>query len=225
MKRNLPVTDNEVTFDTPLISTTNLKGIISGFNNAFVNVSGFEPDELMNVNHNVIRHPDMPPAAFEDLWDTVKSKKHWMGIVKNRTKKGDFYWVDAYVTPIFDGDNVIGYESVRTKPSPEQVKRASELYQRINEGKTPKTPISDLSIKTKSTLASIFSSVLAIVAFSLVPQAGLGLFACVGRYCDWRAFLLFFPFMGVCFIKQGAGGSPGRNQQPSDVQNLHGQQR
>jgi aerotaxis receptor len=175
MKRNLPVTDNEVTFDTPLISTTNLKGIISGFNNAFVNVSGFEPDELMNVNHNVIRHPDMPPAAFEDLWDTVKSKKHWMGIVKNRTKKGDFYWVDAYVTPIFDGDNVIGYESVRTKPSPEQVKRASELYQRINEGKTPKTPISDLSIKTKSTLASIFSSVLAIVAFSLVPQAGLGL--------------------------------------------------
>jgi len=174
MKRNLPVTDNEITFDSPLISTTNLKGIISGFNEAFVHVSGFEPDELMNVNHNVIRHPDMPPAAYEDLWNTIKGKKHWMGLVKNRTKKGDYYWVDAYVTPIFEGEQIVGYESVRVKPAPEQVDRASKLYQRLNEGKRIKSRFSDLSIKAKSTLASISASLLALMAFSLTPTAGLG---------------------------------------------------
>lgn len=175
MKRNLPVTDTEVTFDKPLISTTNLKGIITGFNQSFEEVSGFNTDELMNVNHNVIRHPDMPPAAFQDLWDTVKNKKHWMGLVKNRTKTGDYYWVDAYVTPIFEDDTIVGYESVRTKPDPEQVKRACELYRRINEGKKPTAAFSDLSIKTKSTLASLGSSVVGLAAFSLVPEFGFAL--------------------------------------------------
>lgn len=175
MKKNLPVTDTEITFNQPLISTTNLKGIISGFNSAFEEVSGFPADELMNVNHNVIRHPDMPPVAFEDLWKTVQSKKHWMGIVKNRTKEGNYYWVDAYVTPIFDGDQVVGYESVRTKPSADEVKRASEIYQRINSGKgSKKLFFTDLTIKAKSFIASGVSSLLSLLAFITAVENGSG---------------------------------------------------
>lgn len=161
MKKNLPVTDKEVTFENPLISTTDLKGIITGFNKEFEYVSAFTADELMNVNHNLIRHPDMPPAAFADLWSTVKSGKHWMGIVKNRTKHGDFYWVDAYVTPIFDGDEVIGYESVRSKPKQEEIKRAEQLYKQINEGKKPKlgNVFTRLSLKNKTTLSVVLSAI------------------------------------------------------------------
>lgn len=165
MKKNLPVTDKEITFDNPLISTTDLKGIITSFNREFEYVSGFSADELMNVNHNVIRHPDMPPAAFADLWSTVKSGKHWMGMVKNRTKTGDFYWVDAYVTPIFDGDKVIGYESVRSKPKKQEIKRAQQLYKQINEGKKPKlgNVFTRLSLKNKTTLSVVLSSIVASV--------------------------------------------------------------
>jgi aerotaxis receptor len=176
MKKNLPVTDTEITFDKPLISTTNLKGIINGFNQAFEEVSGFPQDELINVNHNVIRHPDMPPAAFEDLWKTVKSKNHWMGIVKNRTKQGDYYWVDAYVTPIFDGEQIIGYESVRTKPSADEVKRASDIYQRLNQGKrSHKTSFNNLSIKAKSFIESGLSSFLSLLVFIAAYENGAGM--------------------------------------------------
>lgn len=174
MKKNLPVNDKEVTFENPLISTTDLKGIITGFNREFEYVSGFSADELMNVNHNVIRHPDMPPAAFADLWSTVKAGKHWMGIVKNRTKTGDYYWVDAYVTPIFDGDKVIGYESVRSKPKKQDIKRAQQLYKQINEGKKPKlgNVLTRLSLKNKTTLSVVLSSIVASVLnqFSIIQQ-------------------------------------------------------
>ncbi len=169
MKQNLPVTDKEVSFEQPLISTTDLKGSITSFNDVFRQVSGFNSDELMYVNHNVIRHPDMPPAAFADLWSTVKSGKHWMGIVKNRTKSGEYYWVDAYVTPIFDGDKVIGYESVRTKPQKQDVLRAEKLYKQINEGKKPKlgNVLSRLSMKKKTNLAVVLS----VIVSSLLTQA------------------------------------------------------
>ena len=103
MKINLPITQNEValTDSARLISTTNLKGITTYANQAFIDISGFSGEELLNKNHNVVRHPDMPAAAFKDLWDTLKQGKPWMGIVKNRCKSGNFYWVDAYVTPIY----------------------------------------------------------------------------------------------------------------------------
>lgn len=157
MKKNLPITDKEVSFNEPLISTTDLKGAITSFNDIFREISGFDTDELMHVNHNVIRHPDMPPAAFADLWSTVKSGKHWMGIVKNRTKTGDYYWVDAYVTPIFEGDKVVGYESVRSKPRKEDVERADKLYKQINQEKKPKLGniFTRLSLKNKTILTTI----------------------------------------------------------------------
>ena len=131
MKNNQPVTQQE--FDYPedwvIISATDTKGRITHVNEDFLKTSGFEEEELVGRPHNVIRHPDMPPAAFQDMWDQLQAGQPWMGIVKNRCKNGDHYWVDAYVTPLLDGDEIVGYESVRTKPDPEHVRRAEQRGQ------------------------------------------------------------------------------------------------
>ena len=102
MKKNLPVTNHEIEYrdDQMIVSETDLKGIITYCNKDFIDISGFTEAELIGKNHNLVRHPDMPPAAFEDLWNTIKAGRPWRGIVKNRAKNGDFYWVEANVTPI-----------------------------------------------------------------------------------------------------------------------------
>ncbi len=135
MRTNLPVTDNERTFPQGerLVSTTDLKGRITHCNEAFMAVSGYSRDELIGEPHNIVRHPDMPPLAFEVMWKHLKAGEPWMGLVKNRTKSGDYYWVDAYVTPITEHGEVIGYESVRSSPSREDIQRAERLYRRINQ--------------------------------------------------------------------------------------------
>lgn len=96
MKDNQPVTQNEVHFSEhdKLVSTTNLKGVITSVSPAFVSISGFSEQELLGQGHNVVRHPDMPPQAFESLWSTVKSGHTWNGRVKNRCKNRDYYWVE-----------------------------------------------------------------------------------------------------------------------------------
>jgi len=139
MKLNSPVTDHEITYaeNIKIISTTDLKGALNYFNHDFLKISGFTAEELQGKNHNIVRHPDMPEAAFENLWDTLKAGKPWMGIVKNRCKNGDYYWVDAYVTPIYQGKNISGYQSVRTKPAQDDVHRAEKLYKNISNKKNP----------------------------------------------------------------------------------------
>ncbi len=134
MKINQPVTDHERTFpeSVQLVSTTDLKGITTYANDAFVEISGFSREELIGKNHNIVRHPDMPPAAFADLWQTIKQGKPWMGIVKNRCKNGDYYWVDAYVTPIYDGGSIVGYQSVRVCPQRADRERAERIYAELN---------------------------------------------------------------------------------------------
>ncbi|MFG1490934.1 PAS domain-containing methyl-accepting chemotaxis protein, partial [Oceanospirillum sp. HFRX-1_2] len=117
-----------------IISTTDKKGKITDYNDYFVEIAGFSEDELMGAAHNIIRHPDMPPAAFQDLWDVIKQGKPWIGVVKNRAKNGDHYWVDAYVTPIFDNGEITGYQSVRHCPDRNVVDRAEKLYQAISKG-------------------------------------------------------------------------------------------
>jgi len=139
MRTNLPVTQQGRTFkqEERLISTTDLQGNITYCNEAFVAISGYTREELIGSPHNLVRHPDMPPPVFGHMWATLKEGKPWMGIVKNRCKNGDFYWVSAYVTPILEQGRVIGYESVRSLPSTREVRRAGELYARINAGKAP----------------------------------------------------------------------------------------
>ena len=130
MRVNQPVTKVEYEIDgnRSIYSTTDLMGRITHANPYFVEVSGFSEEELMGSPHNMVRHPDMPAAAFADLWKTVHAGQPWTGLVKNRRKNGDYYWVEATVTPIMAVGAVTGYISVRTKPRREQIDAASKLY-------------------------------------------------------------------------------------------------
>lgn len=137
MRTNLPVTNTERTYsaDKKLISSTDLKGKITHCNEAFVEISGYSREELIGQPHNLIRHPDMPEAAYASMWAHLKAGKAWMGMVKNRCKNGDFYWVSAYVTPVFANGELVGYESVRTLPSRDLIKRADKVYADIRSGR------------------------------------------------------------------------------------------
>lgn len=143
MRTNLPLTGIELTFlqSQRLISATDIQGNIIYCNDEFEAVSGFTREELIGSPHNLVRHPDMPPSIYEHMWQCLKSGRSWMGIVKNRCKNGDHYWVEAYITPIFDNGLLLGYESVRTQPFRDRVDRAAALYASINAG-TVITPFS-----------------------------------------------------------------------------------
>jgi aerotaxis receptor len=136
MRLNEPVTQHEVSFDPEevLISKTDLRGMITYANEAFIRVSGYGPGELLGQPHNLVRHPDMPPAAFKDLWQTIQAGRPWTGIIKNRCKNGDHYWVFADVTPIREGGGVIGYMSTRSRPVPEDREKAEARYARLRRG-------------------------------------------------------------------------------------------
>ncbi|HQR98034.1 MULTISPECIES: methyl-accepting chemotaxis protein [unclassified Polaromonas] len=136
MRLNLPTTNiaYELAEDVSLVSRTDLKGRITYANPAFVEASGYANDELMGQAHNIVRHPDMPPEAFSDMWETLGQGSPWTGLVKNRRKNGDFYWVQANVTPIRSHGQVLGYMSVRSKPEAAQVAQAEQIYRNIREG-------------------------------------------------------------------------------------------
>jgi len=134
MRTNLPVTQREFPFPEgrALVSTTDLKGRILHCNDVFVAVSGFSREELIGRPHNLIRHPDMPAEAFRDLWATVQAGRPWSGLVKNRRKDGDHYWVMANVTPLLRDGRPAGYLSVRSQPTREQVQAAQALHAQMN---------------------------------------------------------------------------------------------
>ncbi|MCX7693962.1 methyl-accepting chemotaxis protein [Tepidimonas taiwanensis] len=137
MRRNLPVTQREYAFDgrTTLLSTTDPKGRITYANAAFNAVSGFDAEELTGQPHNIVRHPDMPPEAFEDMWRTIKSGLSWTALVKNRRKDGDHYWVRANAAPMVRDGQLVGYLSVRTAPERSEIEAAERLYAAFREGR------------------------------------------------------------------------------------------
>ena len=142
MRNNQPVTQREISLapSQKLISATDVQGMITYCNDAFVDISGFERSDLIGAPQNIVRHPDVPPAVFAHMWSALKQGLPWMGIVKNRSKSGDHYWVNAYVTPIFEGRKVVGFESVRVKPTADEIRRAQALYRRISQGKSAVPP-------------------------------------------------------------------------------------
>ena len=174
MRINKPVTGTEKNFseNANLLSTTNLKGQIKYANPEFLEIAGFTLDEMVNQPHNIVRHPDMPPLAFNMLWKRIQSGKSWMGLVKNRSKSGDHYWVDAYATPIQSNGKTEEYQSVRVKPQRECVDRAEALYSKLKQGSTPQK----LTGKSLSTLAKaslgLWGSLLsgAGLSFLVAPQ-------------------------------------------------------
>ncbi len=111
-----------------IVSTTTPEGIITCVNQSFIDMSGFIKEELIGAPHSILRHPDMPPAAFQDLWDTVKKGEKWQGFVKNLRKDGGYYWVKATVIPNIRHGKLAGYTSVRRKPSRTKVDECIKLY-------------------------------------------------------------------------------------------------
>jgi methyl-accepting chemotaxis protein len=141
MKINMPVTNIEIELkDTSsIVSKTDLKGRITYINRDFLEISGFTEQELIGASHNIVRHPDMPPAAFADLWNTVKAGKPWNGLVKNRCKNGDHYWIEANVAPVRENGEIVGYMSVRSKVTRKQIEDIEPIYRRMLKGEVIKT--------------------------------------------------------------------------------------
>ena len=172
MKINHPVTQVELPFPKGryIVSRTDLKGAITFVNDTFVDISGFTRDELIGKNHNIVRHPDMPPAAFQWLWETVKAGRPWRGFVKNRCKNGDHYWVNALVVPVMKDGRTIGYMSVRTEASRQEIAEAEAFYAKLKAGTAtiPKTSWwKRLPLKTK------FGGVLGLLLLTQLMALGL----------------------------------------------------
>ncbi|WP_018917787.1 methyl-accepting chemotaxis protein [Vreelandella zhanjiangensis] len=189
MRNNQPISQREVELKENdfLVSRTDLKGRITYTNPAFIEMSGFTHDELIGAPHNIIRHPDMPSAAFENLWKTVQAGDTWRGLVKNRCKNGDHYWVDASVTPIVENEQVIGYASVRVQASREAIKQAEQVYAEIREGRNKRLYLDKGRIRQRglgqrlkriqfnTVRAKLVGMILVAVALLLV-SGGLGLY-------------------------------------------------
>ncbi|MBA5606424.1 PAS domain-containing protein [Duganella sp. FT3S] len=133
MRTNLPITQIEYILaqGMTLVSTTDTKGRILYCNPAFIEVSGFSREELLGQPHNLVRHPDMPAEAYRDMWATIGAGKPWAAPVKNRRKNGDYYWVMANATPLMENGKPVGFMSVRTKATREQIRAAEELYAQL----------------------------------------------------------------------------------------------
>lgn len=170
MRKNRQVNNREVVLDpnAQLVTTTDLQGVITYANDEFVEVSGYSFDELVGQHHNIIRHPDMPRAAFGDLWSHLKAEKPWRGIVKNRCKDGSYYWVDAYVTPLYQNNRVSGYQSVRRKPTQDMINTATHIYQQLNNDKNPYG--FRLSSWTKLGLSALLTVLCVALTHFYIPQ-------------------------------------------------------
>jgi len=212
MKINMPVTRVELPFpgNTNLVSKTDTKGVITHANDAFVAMSGFSRQELIGSSHNLVRHPDMPAEAFADLWQTIKSGLPWRGIVKNRCKSGDYYWVDAFVVPVRQNGTTIGYMSVRTPPSRDQVQKAEALYGAIR-NKQANLPgikagvLGRMSIATRLWLAmGGLVALMAIMTASIFGGLTGSMTTAVTAACILAA-LLIAMFTGIHFSRSVGG--------------------
>lgn len=195
MRTNLPITNVEYPLNDGqfIVSKTDAKGRIIYINSYFVEVSGFTENELIGAPHNIVRHPDMPSEAFADLWDTLNAGIPWTGMVKNRRKNGDHYWVLANVTPILEGSQTVGYMSVRSKPTREQVSAAEQLYNKFKEGKANGiTILRGVAVRT-----GWIARLAAISKFSLGMRLGLSMgFICL-LLLSLGAFVLSGQISGV----------------------------
>jgi len=189
MRTNMPVTNVEYELKPgdSIVSKTDLKGLITYVNQDFIRISGYSEHELIGAPHNLVRHPDMPAEAFADLWVTLKAGRPWTGLVKNRCKNGDFYWVEANATPIRENGQVVGYMSVRGRPDRALVEAAAKVYQlfkegraghlKIEQGKAVKSrKIGSLNMFKNLTIKSRLTFVIGLLSLLLVGIGVFGLF-------------------------------------------------
>ena len=188
MRVNMPVTGVERVMQDgdEITSTTDPRGIITHVNDTFVRISGFSAEELIGAPHNIVRHPEMPAAGFADLWATIQQGRPWTGIVINRCKNGDHYWVKANVTPIKESGQITGFLSVRSKPSREEIAAASAIYQAVRNGDTSIQIVAGRVIRasklgsltnmlSKLTIKSRLQVVIGLMSLVLLIVGGMGL--------------------------------------------------
>ena len=187
MRDNGPITDREIEVPDgePLVSRTDTGGRIVFANQAFVAVSGFSREELIGAPHNVVRHPHMPKEAFANLWATIKAGRPWEGLVKNRTKSGDFYWVRANVTPVLEDGKLVGYISIRAKPTRAQIAAAEQAYARWRNGDAGTLGLRDGEVVSRGVVPSLAELARSIGGRLLATALASALaIACVG----WLGF-------------------------------------
>ncbi|MBP1772245.1 MAG: methyl-accepting chemotaxis sensory transducer with sensor [Holophagaceae bacterium] len=195
MRLNEPVTQREVLFDPEeaLISKTDLKGVITYANDAFIRVSGYHQGELLGQPHNLMRHPDMPPEAFKDLWKTIQTGRPWTGIIKNRCKNGDHYWVFADVTPIREGGKVVGYMSTRAKPEPAAREQAEARYRRLRQGQAER-----LGLAERLEATPLVTRFRALFLVQVLGSLGCLIFAGLTR--EWDVLLAGILWLGTAVV-------------------------
>ena len=189
MKINQPISQQEQIYndEIEIISTTDLKGRLLSANEDFIKISGYTSEDLIGNNHNMVRHPDVPPEAFHALWTNLKQGKPWLGFLKNRCENGDHYWVDAYVSPQYIDNSINAYQSVRVKPKEEQISRATKLYQKMMEKKSDsdkkKSKISEIPLgRFRLSLVKKFN-----LLFSAILIPIMALFTTLGILPYWMA--------------------------------------
>ncbi|WP_339941694.1 methyl-accepting chemotaxis protein, partial [Undibacterium luofuense] len=175
MRQNLPVTHREYVLadHETIVSKTDLQGNITYVNDEFVRISGFTEEELIGAPQNIVRHPDMPREAFKDMWATIKAGKAWTGLVKNRCKNGDHYWVEATAAPLIENGQMIGYTSIRVKPDRQTVDATERIYRDIREGKSSLVIREGRAVSNTSTWLNRISEISFCTRFKLL--AGLAI--------------------------------------------------
>lgn len=178
MRVNTPVTSVEREFrdGETVVSKTDLNGTIVYVNDYFCEISGYSRVELLGQPHNMLRHPDMPTEAFADFWATLKSGRPWTGMVKNRCKNGDHYWVKVNVTPAFEHGHINGYMAVRTKPDRSEVAAAEQAYRSFKDGTAKSLCIRDGAVLSKRAASRRF----AVARWSVAKSLGFTLALLIG---------------------------------------------
>ena len=205
MRLNEPITDLEVLVpaNEAIVSRTDTGGRITFVNKTFCDVSGFSEQELLGKPHNIVRHPHMPKEGFANLWNTIKAGRPWDGLVKNRTKSGDFYWVRSNVTPVTENGKVAGYISIRERPSREEAALAEAVYARIRAGDSSGLALRDgalvqvsLGTRLSETWAAVATRLVLTLAAATLGLAATGALGFLGMatsddhlrsLCQWSA--------------------------------------
>lgn len=207
MRNNQPITNQETLLPEGqfIYSRTDLQGKITEANEAFVNISGFRREEMIGQPHNMVRHPDMPTQAYEDMWRDLKQGRPWRGIVKNRRQDGGYYWVVANVSPVRERGQIVGYQSVRTCPSKEEIKATEAVYQRLKNGDTSIRIFHGRAVPARASLLGRFASLglqpflfgiytlvlcLGVLASAWISVTAMQVLAGLGML--WSLFFLIF---------------------------------
>ena len=208
MRTNLPVTNREYMLadDETIVSKTDLQGNITYVNDDFIRVSGFSESELIGAPQNIVRHPDMPVEAFADFWATVKSGKAWTGLVKNRCKNGDHYWVEATAAPLIQNGQTVGYTSIRVKPSRDKVNAAEAAYRAIKNGDKSiriyqGAAIKNVSVRKLNPFANLRlgSKIAAFVGVLVALMIAFAILSLTGAVKDYPIALSVLAIFGVAY--------------------------